>query len=191
MKIYTETYNNPSNCADIHPSLSYAERCIGDYCDIIGDFKVDFAFGEYGKPFATAIKLPNSDFVGELPKFSLSHSGGLILCAVSDSEVGLDIQLKDCDIENCKKIARRFFHQEEIILLDFYSDAGEYIDTFFKIWVRKEAFIKLTGKGLSQGLKTFSVAKDGQLPDSINGTIYGVLPKILGYETTFCQWENG
>ncbi len=81
--------------------------------------------------------------------FSVSHSGGYWVCLMADEEVGVDIQ--EVRTVCALHMAERFFTSAEAETVR----ASE--PEFFRIWVRKEAYIKYTGTGLSQGLATFSV----------------------------------
>lgn len=80
--------------------------------------------------------------------FSLSHSGQMVLVALSDRTVGADIQeWKELKAD----IAGRFFHPEETAYLrNLPASASE--KAFFDLWCLKESYIKYTGKGLSQPL---------------------------------------
>ncbi|CAM5489435.1 4'-phosphopantetheinyl transferase family protein [Bacillus safensis] len=107
--------------------------------------------------------------VRQLPSFhfNLSHSGNWVVCAVDDAPVGIDIEeIKPIDLA----IAKRFFSADEY--QDLLSQPAERQEAyFFHLWSMKEAFIKLTGKGLSYGLSSFTarLSEDGQaaltLPD--------------------------
>lgn len=107
--------------------------------------------------------------VRQLPSFhfNLSHSGDWVVCAVDDAPVGIDIEeIKPIDLA----IAKRFFSADEY--QDLLSQPAERKEAyFFHLWSMKEAFIKLTGKGLSYGLSSFTarLSEDGQaaltLPD--------------------------
>ncbi|UYO35984.1 4'-phosphopantetheinyl transferase superfamily protein [Bacillus zhangzhouensis] len=107
--------------------------------------------------------------VRQLPSFhfNLSHSGDWVVCAVDDAPVGIDIEeIKPIDLA----IAKRFFSADEY--QDLLSQPLERQEAyFFLLWSMKEAFIKLTGKGLSYGLSSFTarLSEDGQaaliLPD--------------------------
>ena len=102
------------------------------------------ALSEYGKPYLP--QLP--DF-----HFSLSHSGTMALCAVSDEEVGCDIELpRGYD----PAIARRFFHPAEQEWLFSHPEA-EQSGAFFRLWTCKESFVKALGLGLSLELDSFAV----------------------------------
>ena len=146
-------------------SLAFAKKCI---CDFLGEkerfVEIVFSRNEYGKPYVESIykikdetekiKIDISLF------FSLSHSGGMMICAVACFNVGADCQKKNIDnIENCKKIANRFYTEKENVFLNS-TEQEEYTDNFFRIWTKKEAYIKYTGKGLAEGMKTFSVTNE-------------------------------
>lgn len=64
---------------------------------------------------------------------SVSHSGGVIAVVIAPCQVGIDIQLR-LDRDNTK--LKSFFHESEKNC-DFYD-----------LWVKKEAWGKLTGKGI-------------------------------------------
>jgi hypothetical protein len=115
--------------------------------------------GEYGKPYFTGTLADIS--------FSLSHSGRYIAVLYADlrqGEVGLDIEdvgrgmdggARNRDPVRLMKIAERFFTREET---EWVRESPEDLpDRFFKIWTGKESYIKYTGRGLGQGLDTFSV----------------------------------
>ena len=99
--------------------------------------------GEHGKPY-----IENENIF-----FNLSHSGKVCICAVSDKEVG-------CDVEKLgkanMKVAKRFFSPEEFMALE-NADESEKDDLFFRIWTMKESFIKAVGTGLGMALDSFSI----------------------------------
>ena len=96
-----------------------------------------------GKPF------------GEDVFFSFSHSGDIALCAVSDKEIGADIEkIRDVNPD----IAKRFCDSE----YNYIKSSADSKDAFFEIWTKKESFLKAEGFGISGGLKSFCVLlKDG------------------------------
>jgi len=81
--------------------------------------------------------------------FNISHSGDWILLAVADHEVGVDIEL-----------INYLFHYQEVMADYFSGDEIGYIkqntpvERFFKLWTRKEALIKATGKGLVDNIES-------------------------------------
>lgn len=85
---------------------------------------------------------------------NLSHSGDYAVCAVNDTPVGVDIQrLRECDM----KMANRFFTSKEA---EFINSAFDKNFAFFKIWTRKESFVKAIGTGITIPLNSFSVLQD-------------------------------
>ena len=109
------------------------------------DGKEDFEIvrEENGKP---AIK-------GNPFYFNISHSGKYVFCAVSESEIGADIQeqKKENGDNTGKKelrLAERFFAEQEFRELKKYGKEAEAIKKFYYLWTRKEAVGKLHGDGL-------------------------------------------
>nr|WP_304976318.1 4'-phosphopantetheinyl transferase superfamily protein [uncultured Acetatifactor sp.] len=80
--------------------------------------------------------------------FNLSHSGDYVLCAVSSAEIGTDIQ-QHCG-KNVERLARRFFTEREAAALEQAGDEGKAV---YRLWARKEAYGKLTGKGIAAALE--------------------------------------
>lgn len=91
--------------------------------------------------------------------FSLSHSGDYVLCAVGRGAVGADIQKR----EPLKTdISARFYTDAERRYMSCCSDA---LMAFYHVWVLKESYVKYTGKGLAEGLESFSVVPEGMEAD--------------------------
>ena len=84
--------------------------------------------------------------------FNLSHSGEWTVVAVSDGEVGVDIQqVKPADM----RLAKRFFTEDEWRQIE---GAGENsLGLFYRLWTVKEAYLKALGTGLNRPLNSFSV----------------------------------
>ncbi len=112
-----------------------------------------FSEKENGKPF-----LVNHPDIF----FNLSHSGNTVMCAVSDTEVGCDVQkITSSDL----RIADRFFHESEAKALSKISDENERRILFFRMWTLKESYIKATGRGFSLPLRDFCISLE-------NGSIF-------------------
>jgi 4'-phosphopantetheinyl transferase len=102
-------------------------------------FKAD----KYGRPSLFYPKIKNFDF-------NLSHSGNIVVLAIADSRVGIDIErIKPIELE----IAKNYFHKKEVNFL--FSNKENKIENFYKIWTLKESFIKAVGKGISYPLNNF------------------------------------
>lgn len=97
-----------------------------------------YRYGEMGKPYLVNIPL----------YYNLSHSGDFVLCAVSEQEIGADIQ--EIRKGNVMQIAERYFAEEEFQkLLECLTEA-EKNRLLFEIWAKKEAFGKLSGRGIAE-----------------------------------------
>jgi 4'-phosphopantetheinyl transferase len=108
----------------------------------IGIFNPVFRRDEYGKPF-----LKNHSDI----HFNLSHSENYVACAVSDSPVGVDIEhIQDVDLN----IAKHYFFGSEY---EHILSSNDKKRTFFELWVLKESFMKMTGRGFRLALDEFSV----------------------------------
>lgn len=91
-------------------------------------------------------------------KFNISHSGTKVMCAVSDHDIGCDVeQVVDIDME----IAKRFFFAEEYEALMRCTDSESRNDLFFRYWTLKESFMKVTGLGFELALDDFCIILDG------------------------------
>lgn len=83
--------------------------------------------------------------------FSLSHTGDWVFCALSNSEVGLDAQIRT---DGKPAVIQRHFTQQEQEWLNVQSDKA---NAFTRLWTMKEAYVKFTGFGLVLPLSSFSV----------------------------------
>lgn len=113
------------------------------------DDEIYYIFNEHEKPYLRDCK----DVY-----FSISHSGDYVACIVSNVEVGIDIEkITDIDLN----IAKRFFAKGEYEMILAFENAKDKLDAFYRIWTKKEAYIKMTGKGFSGGFETFDTCSKG------------------------------
>ena len=97
-----------------------------------------FSIGEHGKP-----SLPGG------AAFSLSHSGALAVLAVSDREVGADVE-RVAPVREA--LLSRVLTPEERRWA-----SGDPERRFAFLWTRKEAALKYLGCGITRPLREFSV----------------------------------
>lgn len=105
--------------------------------------ELEFHYGTWGKP----------EIAGE-PRlqFNVSHSDELALVALTARyAVGVDVE-RVRHLPDAARLARRFFTPAEVRVLGRVPDYR-----LVGCWVRKEAYIKATGRGLSLGLNRFQV----------------------------------
>jgi 4'-phosphopantetheinyl transferase len=99
-------------------------------------------------------------------RFNLSHTPGLIACAVSiGREVGVDVEFVGRRIIH-DDIPERFFSAREVAdLRALPIDAQSTV--FFDYWTLKESYIKARGLGLALPLGQFTFLLNGDQPPTI------------------------
>ena len=112
---------------------------------------LEFTVGKAGKPALRGGSAAHST------EFNLSHSGDFALVAVSRfGVVGVDVERIDPNVE-CLDLAEHFFSPNERDELRRLSD-DDVLAGFFNAWTRKEAYLKATGDGITEGLVHFDVS---------------------------------
>lgn len=108
---------------------------------------ISFKREKNGRPYAVGLDI----------YFSLSHSGTLAVCAISDTPVGIDVeQIHKTHL----KVARRCFTEQEQYYV--FGKKGRPQIKFYEIWTKKEAYVKLMGLGVSD-FATFDVMKNEKI----------------------------
>ena len=102
-------------------------------------------------------------------EFSLSHCGEFSVVAVtSGNPAGVDVERMRHGVR-IDDLIRRFFSEREIEgLLSLPLEDREA--AFFRVWVRKEAYLKAVGGGVPAGLARFSVSVAPDEPPAILDT---------------------
>lgn len=123
-----------------------------------------FRYGHQGKPELD----PAGPGGGAGVSFNASHSQGLALFALARGVV-LGVDVEAIRGRRSDEVADRFFHPDESAWLRSLPDAARQ-ESFYAIWCAKEAFIKATGNGLSQGLASFKFALGPAGPERLGWT---------------------
>ena len=84
--------------------------------------------------------------------FNISHSGDYVICSLSESEIGCDVQTVS---EYKDKIAKRFFTRKEH---EYLSESENQKEDFTRLWALKESVLKKSGEGITGGLSSFCFA---------------------------------
>ena len=117
-------------------------RVFGD-CLSTDPKKIDIYYGDHGKPEIT------NPFENANIQFNLSHSGNLILLALTlDQRIGVDIEFIH-DMPEINQIAEIILSELEYPIFQKLSPEDKK-EAFFHYWTRKEAITKAIGIGLSQ-----------------------------------------
>lgn len=107
---------------------------------------LEFNYGKNGKP-----AIMNSQKL----QFNLSHTGDMALLAVGKGyPVGVDIE--QYSARPYEGIAKHLFSEKELNDLK-KAPTSLKAALFFHVWAQKEAFIKISGLGLSYPTKEFTV----------------------------------
>lgn len=117
----------------------------------------------YGKPY-----------LDETPGIYVnwSHSGTFVICALSDQEVGIDLQ-NTCK-EPKRALVRRVLQPEEQICYD-QTPGERQKQLFYSYWAIKESFLKALGTGFGTSLESFYIRMERSEPEIIRrdgGAVY-------------------
>ncbi len=128
-------------------SEMFIQRIANNYLGISRE-KLIIDKNKYGKPFLV-----------NFPKvhYNVSHTKGLIVCAISDSCIGIDVErIKSFN----KRIVERFLSGNEREYI--YSFKENQDERFAEIWTKKEAYVKWLGKGIEVPFEPFDVIHVGE-----------------------------
>jgi 4'-phosphopantetheinyl transferase len=131
-----------------------------------------FSYNAYGKPF-----IANPDYTDL--QFNLSHTKGLIACAIRhDQAVGVDVEGHKV-INDLAALCDYSLAERERDYVFSNADSQQQQQRFLTCWTLKEAYIKALGKGLSCPLQQFSITYEQQE--------WVLRTEQLGSDTTPCQ----
>ncbi len=131
-----------------------------------------FTQNAYGKPMLDGLPSP--------PHFNLSHSGDWVLLAIDEhGPIGVDVETIRPNMSQIDDF-RSVLAPEEQHWLDRLPP-GPRAQAFARTWVRKEAYIKAIGEGMSRDLKSIAIV-DGA--DGHASLLYDENPAPAG-----CAWH--
>ena len=132
---------------------------------------IRFYTGENGKPLC---RLPLH--------FNCSHSGAYVVCAVSEREVGVDLER----VRPVHERLLRTLTAEEKIWLSTRPE-GERDRAFFQLWTMKESWIKCRGGRLMEFRQAEFVLQGDKLLSAPAGFTFSFPPAPAGYVLTVCE----
>ncbi len=109
----------------------------------------NFSVGDWGKPEVMA-----PPCFPQL-RINISHTRGMVAAAlIVDHDIGVDVESTHREVQAIKVAEKMFAPRENADLIA----APDYakLKKFLSYWTLKEAYVKATGKGLSQPLQAFS-----------------------------------
>ncbi|MFC2095133.1 4'-phosphopantetheinyl transferase family protein [Candidatus Bipolaricaulota bacterium] len=95
-------------------------------------------------------------------RFSLAHSKNAGLVAVSHMPVGIDLECIRPSLDANALSARFFTPNESEAIAGLPKD--ERVEAFFRVWVRKEAYLKAAGGSVPASLSKCEVSVDAVNP---------------------------
>jgi 4'-phosphopantetheinyl transferase len=121
---------------------------------------IEFGLGTNGKPSLAG------EAAGTGLQFNLAHSADLSLTAVvTGSQVGVDVEQVRI-LPDANELVQRFFSKREAAEFAGMTEAQKPLG-FFRLWTRKEAWLKATGDGIAHLLDkvevSFSAAEAARL----------------------------
>lgn len=135
------------------------------------DTEISFLKGDNGKPY---LNPDNIAYTGEkelcsdsalnsaemsVPYFSLSHSGDYAVCAIGDSEIGIDIERME-QWNKAERAYERVLTANEKERLNLLSEA-ERAGRFYQYWSMKESYVKSLGTGLGTDFREIDLYESG------------------------------
>ncbi len=152
VKIYTAGYGkvpcNKKYSVEHQLGLSLLAQGLAEVCQIqVSQKELEdmITVGDYGKPYFK-----------EYPDihFNISHCDGMVVCALSDSPVGIDV-------ENIGEVKDHILPKvltpgEQEFLFQYRQDTEKYKELFYRFWTLKESRIKQNGCGFTMPLTDIS-----------------------------------
>lgn len=114
------------------------------------------------------------------PEFNISHSGNLVICAIANRPLGVDIERVDREI---RYMMERIAVPEEHRWMKLLPRTETEL---FQLWTYKESYLKCIGAGLSQMRKLFPMAEEDRLITSHGDYRFRPLSLWPGYSATLC-----
>lgn len=102
----------------------------------------EFVYNKFGKPFLLNMPI----------YFSLSHCKDVVACAVSEHEVGIDVENI---VPYNSNVAQRVCNVAE---LDVLQNSKNKDADFIRLWTKKEAISKYEGLGLSLSFNNIMIS---------------------------------
>lgn len=128
----------------------YATRAILATYTATDPAALEFHRGAHGKPKAA----------GPI-EFSLSHTDGLALVAVSATEVGVDVEMTRQTLVTEDLISRCLTAAEQAAVEHAVAAGNDTTTAFLRYWTAKESYLKGLGIGLAEPLRNVEVRWDG------------------------------
>lgn len=160
IKLYFKEIEDSKN-----DSKSHINDVISKYLNANKEY-FRFYKNEHGKPYLK--DYPNTHF-------NVSRTVNAFVCVLADKPVGVDIE-KANRLYKC--ITRKFFTDNEQKYV--FAKNSKQDERFTEIWVKKEAYVKWLGLGMSMPFNSFDVISDQKIKAyRIGRYILGICSEII------------
>lgn len=110
---------------------------------------------------------------------SISHSGSMVACAVSERPIGIDIeQIRPVNLKLCRHFCvdaeKNYLLRSQPEPEDPECHDPEILDRFFEIWTAKEAYFKKCGTGITD-LKSVNILELKREMHKLDGYILHII----------------
>ncbi|USK44101.1 4'-phosphopantetheinyl transferase family protein [Cytobacillus oceanisediminis] len=138
---------------------------------------LSFKKGIYGKPFLQDYNI----------HFNISHSGNMVICAVDYHEIGIDVER--VAPRKLDTLISLFSDNEQKYLKEMSSK--DQLNGFYKIWTRKESYIKALGVSLNKDiLKSIDTIDDKNSAFDLKGLSFKTFKLYGEYIISICSKQS-
>lgn len=129
-------------------------------CSLCGGTLPEIQYTEQGKPY-----FPDSGL-----HFSISHTKNHAFCCISHKNIGIDAEERDRKID--LRLAEKYLSPAE---MQHFAAATDKQECLLRLWVLKEAYGKLLGKGIGNYLSATDFSPNDPRIQIIDGCYVAVL----------------
>lgn len=128
-----------------------ARKMISSFCNVFPE-DVFFELGLHGKPYVKNLDV----------EFNISHSDEMVVCAISDNSVGIDIEMvKPIGVNIlrrvCTDVDLEYIFGDTVTINNIPDNFNDkQLCRFYEVWTAKEAYFKYIGTGI-KNLKSISM----------------------------------
>lgn len=128
-----------------------ARKMISSFCNVFPE-DVFFELGLHGKPYVKNLDV----------EFNISHSDEMVVCAISDNSVGIDIEkVRPISVNIlrrvCTDVDLKYIFGDTVTINNIPDNFNDkQLCRFYEVWTAKEAYFKYIGTGI-KNLKSISM----------------------------------
>ncbi len=126
----------------------YSKKNYRDCNSVISKEKIHISKTPSGKPYIKNGVL----------HFNISYSEEIYIIAISNHEVGVDVEKVSVSV-NVDLIVKKYFSEEEKKYMNVGKNKYLRIRRFYELWTRREAFVKYLGTGITNDFKFLDLSK--------------------------------